>query len=808
MNWKTIFIVIAVFFSSTAFAQITAEWSSGSHEHWTYDKGKLVGAIAYKKFHVISGSGYIDLLGTLVGGMTTANATQTIRMWVEAGIEYEIGLSVDWASRKSTLSNSNCFRVEFDAPAFSGPTSTIFKAFTDSVGSSWCPTVAVFTNQEVDEFQLNASYGTFADHVRVTWNEIEGSTEYQVFRCTDSDVSSCGTSIGSTAGNGFDDTGGTGDVRYWYRVKACATGSCSDFSEADKGYRYSVTVPVPPTTVTASDGTFSDKIAISWSVVAGATSYNIYFSSDLTSEQTLFWETTNTSGSVVGTEPGVIWYFWVYAENAVGESASGTYDTGFIKYEAPDTVDLALTILKVVEYVAGEKLIIENKTENIGSTESSSYSVSFYVSADTTISSDDYSLGFNNRQGLAAGDDHHFTGTSDTEFESLPDGTYYIGAILNIDDADNDNNTRYDPTPITVVAVSETLPDAPTLESVAPGNGKALLYFTANGDGGSAITGYTASCGAFDQAGASSPITVSGLTNGTEYLCSVIATNVVGESAPSNTLSVTPVILSNTNNELSNIATRADVGTGNDIAIAGFIIAGSGQKCVIVRGRGPSVGVPAGVIRLPDPTLTLKSGQTTIAENDNWTQQDNPDHVAIIEGLGKAPGDLLDAAIYICLDPGAYTVLARGYLGTTGVGIVEVLDVDDASPYLRNIATRAKVGTGHLVTIAGFIITGNTPKQILIRGRGPSVGVPAGVTRLANPTLTLKSGQTTIGSNDNWEDAVNAADISATGKAPGDPLDSAIMMVLQPGAYTAILRGAGGTAGVGIVEVLDLTGRQ
>ena len=113
-----------------------------------------------------------------------------------------------------------------------------------------------------------------------------------------------------------------------------------------------------------------------------------------------------------------------------------------------------------------------------------------------------------------------------------------------------------------------------------------------------------------------------------------------------------------------------------------------------------------------------------------------------------------------------------------------------------------------MTMIAGLIITGTSPKQILVRGRGPSVGVPDGVPRLANPILTLKSGQTTIASNDNWQDAANAAAISATGKAPGDPMDSAILMELQPGAYTAILRGVDNGTGAGIVEVLDLTGRQ
>lgn len=285
-------------------------------------------------------------------------------------------------------------------------------------------------------------------------------------------------------------------------------------------------------------------------------------------------------------------------------------------------------------------------------------------------------------------------------------------------------------------------------------------------------------------------------------LCSKIDTSncSAGETA-NNTCS------KSTDNELRNISTRADVSTGNDIAIAGFIISGDTQKCVVVRGRGPSVGVPDGVTRLADPVLTLKSGQTTIAENDNWTEQTIPGDVEIITDLGIAPDDLMDAAIYKCLDPGAYTALLKGYLNTTGVGILEVYDVDEGMPYLSNISTRARVGTAHLVTIAGLIITGNTPKQVLIRGRGPSVGVPDGVSRLTDPTLTLKSGQTTIAVNNNWQAASNATEISATGRAPGDPLDSAILIELQPGAYTAILQGVGGASGAGIVEIIDLTGR-
>ncbi|NIQ94058.1 MAG: hypothetical protein GWN87_07500, partial [Desulfuromonadales bacterium] len=103
-----------------------------------------------------------------------------------------------------------------------------------------------------------------------------------------------------------------------------------------------------------------------------------------------------------------------------------------------------------------------------------------------------------------------------------------------------------------------------------------------------------------------------------------------------------------------------------------------------------------------------------------------------------APGDTKDAASYECLDPGAYTALLQGKNGGTGVGIVEVLDVDNAAPYLFNISARARVGTGDLVTIGGFIIAGDRTKQILIRGRGPSVAVPDGVPRLSDPIITLK----------------------------------------------------------------------
>jgi len=105
--------------------------------------------------------------------------------------------------------------------------------------------------------------------------------------------------------------------------------------------------------------------------------------------------------------------------------------------------------------------------------------------------------------------------------------------------------------------------------------------------------------------------------------------------------------------------------------------------------------------------------------------------------------------------------------------------------------------------IAGFIVDGNGPQTVLVRAAGPSL-VPFGITNpLSNPTLQLvrQSDSTVIATNDDWQSAPNAAAITATGFAPTDPNEAAILMTLAPGAYTAIVSGAGGGTGVSVVGV-------
>ena len=249
---------------------------------------------------------------------------------------------------------------------------------------------------------------------------------------------------------------------------------------------------------------------------------------------------------------------------------------------------------------------------------------------------------------------------------------------------------------------------------------------------------------------------------------------------------------------LGNISTRMQVLTGNDVLIGGFIIGGSAPKTVVVRARGPSLA-PFGITNfLANPKLDLYSGQTVIASNDDWATATN---AAALTASGFAPENAQEAAVLVTLSPGAYTAVVSGSGGGTGVGIVEVFEVDLPEVPLANISTRGQVLTGNDVMIGGFVIQGSAPQTVIVRARGPSLA-DFGITNpLANPVLQLFSGQTMVAMNDNWQSSAEAGQVLSRGFAPASPFESAILITLNPGAYTAIVTGAGGTTGVGIIEV-------
>jgi hypothetical protein len=254
-----------------------------------------------------------------------------------------------------------------------------------------------------------------------------------------------------------------------------------------------------------------------------------------------------------------------------------------------------------------------------------------------------------------------------------------------------------------------------------------------------------------------------------------------------------------------NLSTRARVLTGDNVLIGGFIINGNDPKSVIVRGIGPSSGVPGA---LSDPTLELFSGNTLIASNNDWkTRPDGTSQQAEVEATSIPPANDLDSALVRTLAPGSYTAVLRGNAGETGIGLVEVYDLTPtiADSQLANISTRGVVETGDNVMIGGLILGGGTGvNTIVVRALGPSLNQFGITNTLSNPAVGIYNNNgTLLRFNDNWRQN-QEADILATGLAPSDNLESALISLLGPGNYTAIVTGSDNSSGVGLVEIYNL----
>ena len=247
----------------------------------------------------------------------------------------------------------------------------------------------------------------------------------------------------------------------------------------------------------------------------------------------------------------------------------------------------------------------------------------------------------------------------------------------------------------------------------------------------------------------------------------------------------------------ANISSRLKVETEDNVLIAGFIVTGSGAKRVVVRAMGPSLPVEGA---LADPELLLFDGNgEIIATNNNWN--DAPNRQQIVDTT-LAPAHQLEAAILMQLDPGNYTAIVRGTNSSTGVGLVEVYDLEAGSESRpANISTRGFVQTGDNVLIGGLILTGSDPTRVVVRAIGPSLQV---ANPLGNPTLELRDANgDLVAENDNWRSS-QGDEIAATQLAPTHELESAILRTLPASNYTAIVRGAGDSTGVALVEAYSL----
>lgn len=262
---------------------------------------------------------------------------------------------------------------------------------------------------------------------------------------------------------------------------------------------------------------------------------------------------------------------------------------------------------------------------------------------------------------------------------------------------------------------------------------------------------------------------------------------------------------------LANIATRLNVGQGDNVLIGGLIITGNQPKKVAIRAVGPSLtqaGVPGA---LNDPMLELHDDTgAIIGTNDDWQSTQlggviTSPQSSEIQSRGLAPSQPAESAIIAVLPPGNYTAIVRGKDNSTGVGVVETYDLDrTADAKLANISTRGFVQGGANVMIGGTIVTGNASANVLIRAIGPSLADAGFANPLPDPTLELRDASGTLeNSNDDWRTTQETA-IQNTGLAPNNNAESAILATVAPGAHTAIVRGKINATGVALVEIYHL----
>jgi outer membrane protein assembly factor BamB len=272
---------------------------------------------------------------------------------------------------------------------------------------------------------------------------------------------------------------------------------------------------------------------------------------------------------------------------------------------------------------------------------------------------------------------------------------------------------------------------------------------------------------------------------------------------------------------LLNLATRGFVGTGDSVLIAGFFVAGEAPKMFLVRGVGPRLAdFGLGSAALADPVLRLRTAGVApalIATNDAWSASPDANGIAAAAAAVGAfelfPGSR-DAALIVQLPPGGYTAELAGINGSTGIGLVEVYEVDRGSPErLRNLSTRGFVGNDQSILIPGLVVGGTSPRTFVIRAVGETLGQPpfnvAGV--LADPLLrlTTRTG-VPIAENDDWGQAPNVAALQAAFDAVGafaltsGSRDAALLVTLDAGEYTVQVSGKSGATGVVLVEVYEL----
>jgi glucose/arabinose dehydrogenase/mono/diheme cytochrome c family protein len=263
------------------------------------------------------------------------------------------------------------------------------------------------------------------------------------------------------------------------------------------------------------------------------------------------------------------------------------------------------------------------------------------------------------------------------------------------------------------------------------------------------------------------------------------------------------------------LSARAQVGTGDQILIPGFVVTGPDPQTIMVRAIGPTLADFGVTGPLQSPSLRILDGNTVIESNTGWNNAANEDDIRSTAAAINAftlPEGSSDSVALVTLDPGLYTAHASGVGNTTGIALIEVYDAEpnSGSSRLTDISVRAQVGAGDDILIPGIVVGPGEPTTVLVRAVGPGLEQFGVSNFLESVTLNLLSGGTSIVSNTGWSTASNAAEIeSAAALIDAFPLeagsgDSAVLVTLNPGNYTLHVSSNTGQGGVALVEVREV----
>jgi alpha-N-arabinofuranosidase len=364
---------------------------------------------------------------------------------------------------------------------------------------------------------------------------------------------------------------------------------------------------------------------------------------------------------------------------------------------------------------------------------------------------------------------------------------------------------------IVVMAIDTVLPPAfaeqPASKTIAPG-GSVTLSAKVTG----AVSYQWLKDGVALSGATSASLTLSALSSANTGAYTLVATNAVG----STTSSKAQLLVDTPNpGRLMNLSVRSFAGSGAQTLTAGFALSGTGTRPLLIRGIGPTLSLFGLSSVLADPKLEVMSGQVSLATNDNWGGVSSLAQAFAQVGAFDLASASLDASLLWSPTPGAYTAQVTGVAGGTGIALVEVYDASaDASlPRLVNLSARTQVGLGDSMLIAGFSISGNVPKHLLIRGVGPELSTFGVTGVLSDPKLQIfDASKTLVAENDNWSDAPNdpaalatAANSVGAFALAASSKDSVLLLTLVHGNYTAQVTGVAATTGVALVEVYELS---